>query len=113
MIRRTFLVAFAAPLLATSAWLAPACAAQDEPDHTVRAEVQLRPGGPVEEVDVPVHRAPVDPLSVPAAESDLPAGDLVLGVVEDGRAMAWPIRYLALYEVVNDRVAELPVAPTW
>lgn len=96
-------------LLAPGVW---AVGEEKEP-RTVRATVQLRPGGPVEEVDMPVHESPVDPRAVPADEADLAPDDLVLGVVEDGCAMAWPIRYLALYEVVNDRVAELPVAPTW
>lgn len=77
------------------------------------ATVQERPGGPVEEVEIGVYESPVEPPSVPAAEADLPADDLVLGVVVNGRAMAWPVRYLALSEVVNDRVGGVPLAPTW
>lgn len=85
--------------------------AQDR--ETVRAEVQLRPGGPVEEVEMSVEPVPVDPPTVEAAEADLDPDELVLGVVLDGRPVAYPIRYLALSEVVNDRVGETPIAPSW
>jgi hypothetical protein len=81
--------------------------------ETVRAEVQLRPGGPVEEVEMSVQPVPVDPPTVAAAEVDLDPDELVLGVVLDGRPVAYPIRYLALSEVVNDRVGETSIAPSW
>ncbi len=42
-----------------------------------------------------------------------PNDDLVLGVVVDGKAMAYPIRYLAMSEVLNDRVGDTPLAPSW
>jgi hypothetical protein len=89
-----------------------ATAADDDPE-TIRARVQTHPGGPVVETDMPVHRVPTDLPSVPAAEAPLEDHDLVLGVVVDGTAKAYPIRYLALHEVVDDRVGDLPVAPTW
>ncbi|MFQ5664768.1 MAG: DUF3179 domain-containing (seleno)protein [Terriglobia bacterium] len=75
--------------------------------------MQARPGGPLEEVEVGVSEVPVDPPSVPAAKAQLKEDELVLGVVVDGHAMAYPIRYLALYEVVDDRVGGTPLAPTW
>lgn len=81
--------------------------------ETVEAEVQLRPGGPEREVRMEVLEVPVDPRSVPASEVDLEGDELVLGVVRDGEAVAYPIRFLAQYEVVNDRVGETAIAPSW
>lgn len=98
------------------ALLGVACAGESEepkPDRTIATTVQIRPGGPAEEVEMPVFAAPVDPLRLPAEQVDLPASDLVLGVVAGGLPVAYPIRYLALSEVVDDRVGDLPVAPTW
>ena len=82
-------------------------------ERTVRGVMQPRPGAPAEDVEVKVHPVPVDPPSVPAAETDLPDGDLVLGVVVDGRPMAYPIRFLAVTEIVDDRVGDTPLAPSW
>ena len=79
----------------------------------VRAVVQMRPGGPREEAEMPVHSVPVDPPSVAADEADLDEDELVLGVLIGGRAMAYPIRYLSLYEVVNDRIGKTPITPSW
>ena len=81
--------------------------------RTVRAHVQMRPGGPVEDVEMPIHEAPVDLPTVTAAEAPLKDDDLVLGVVIDGESMAYPIGYLAMFEVVNGRVGEAALAPTW
>lgn len=79
----------------------------------IRARVQVRPGGPTVETEMAVVPSPTDPVSISAADSRLPDEDLVLGVVLDGNAQAYPIRYLALYEIVNDRVGRTPVAPSW
>ena len=79
--------------------------------RTVRARVQPRPGAPPEEIDMRVHESPVDPPSVAAA--DLADNELVLGLVVDGQPMAYPIRYLAPYEVLNDVVGSTALAPTW
>lgn len=79
----------------------------------IRARVQPRPGAEVAEVEMKVHPSPTDPASVPAGEATLDDDDLVLGVVIEGRAMAYPIRYLAMYEIVDDRVGETPLAPSW
>lgn len=84
-----------------------------EAHRTVKAVVQPRPGAEPDEIDMRVHEVPVDLPSVPASDATLDDDDLVLGVVADGRAMAFPVRYLAMYEVVDGRVGSLPVAPTW
>lgn len=80
---------------------------------SVRAVVQSRPGGPVEEVDMAIHEVPVDPRNVAADEVDFQDDELVLGLVIDGRAMAYPIRYLSLFELVNDRIGKTAITPTW
>jgi len=79
----------------------------------VSAHVQLRPGGPTEEASMGVHEVPVDPAIVSASAAELGDDELVLGVVRDGAAVAYPIRLLAMFEVVNSRVGKTPVAPTW
>ena len=86
---------------------------EEGPSKTVRATVQARPGGPVEEVEMGVHEAPLDLPLVSVADADLQDDDLVLGVVLDGQATAYPIRFLALSEVVNGTAGKTPVAPTW
>ncbi len=86
---------------------------QPEPRTTVKAYVQMHPGGEREEAEMPVFESPVDPPIVAAAEADLDDSDLVMGMVKDGKAMAWPIRYLAMNEVVNSNIGDTPVAPTW
>ena len=96
------------------ALLSAACdTSPSESSNTVRAVVQMRPGGPVEEVEMEVHEAPVDPPTVAAGAVDLEEDELVMGVVVDGQAVAYPVRYLALSEVVNDRVGDTPIAPSW
>lgn len=79
----------------------------------VRGVVQTRPGGPTEEVELEVHEVPADLPSLAGDEASLEDGELVLGVVVDGQAMAYPIRYLAPHEVVNNRVGATPLASTW
>lgn len=90
----------------------PAVATPAEP-RTVRAHVQTRPGGPRVEADMPVHEVPVDLPVFSAAAAPLQDNDLVLGVVLDGQPKAFPVRYLAMHEVIDDRVGKTPVAPTW
>jgi hypothetical protein len=79
----------------------------------VKVRMQARPGGPMEDLEMPVHEAPVDLPSVPADHASLKDDELVLGVVIDGQAVAYPVRYLALYEIVDHRVGRTPVAPSW
>jgi hypothetical protein len=81
--------------------------------RTVKGMMQDRPGAPLKEVEVEVHEVPVDVPSVPANEASLDDDELVLGVEIDGQPVAYPIRYLALFEIVDDRVGETPVAPSW
>ncbi len=71
------------------------------------------PGNSTQEVSMRVHEVPVDPPSVEANQARLKGKDLVLGVVVDGKAMAYPIRYLALHEVVDSQVGGSPLALTW
>lgn len=80
---------------------------------SVKGLMQKIPGGPMEEVEVAVHEVPVGILAIEAQEASLNDQDLVIGVVIDGQAMAYPIRYLSLYEIVDDRVGDSPIAPTW
>ena len=87
--------------------------AEAKPSGSVHGLMQARPGGPLEEVDVDVYAAPVSLPSAEAGAVELQDDDLVLGVVVSGKAMAYPIRYLANYEVIDDRVGKIPVAPTW
>lgn len=84
-----------------------------EPRRRVKGSVQVKPGGPVWETEVEVVPSPVDPLTVPSERVVLPDDDLVLGVSIDGRAVAYPIRFLAMHEVVDARVGATPVAPSW
>ena len=95
------MVAGAAPLTA------------QEQERIVRARVQAHPGGPVEDIEMSVHEVPVDPKTVSADEAQLEDGELVLGLVIEGQPIAYPIRYLAMFEVINDRVGDTPLAPTW
>ncbi len=90
-------------------------AGQETPSkpRTVHATVQPRPGSPMKEVDMRVHPVPVDPPIVAAKDAKLAEDELVLGVVADGQAMAFPVRTLSRFEVVNSRVGKTPVAPTW
>lgn len=73
----------------------------------------MRPGGPVEVVEMGVHEVPVNPPSIAASDVNLEDDELVLGLVVDGTPIAYPIRYLATVEVVNDRVGDAALAPTW
>jgi hypothetical protein len=64
-------------------------------------------------VEFSVYTTLTDPPSVLASEASLDPDDLVLGLVLNGQAMAYPIRYLSLYGVVNDRIGGLAIAVTW
>ncbi len=84
-----------------------------KPPKTVSGLMQARPGGPLEQVEVEVHEVPVDLPTVPADQASLENDDLVIGVVQDGEAVAYPIRYVANYEVLDSKVGKTSVAPTW
>jgi hypothetical protein len=53
------------------------------------------------------------PDYVTAAEADTPGDAWVLGVVVEGRALAYELNLLTRHEVVNDTIAERPVAIVW
>jgi hypothetical protein len=85
----------------------------DEAARSVRAKVQPRPGAAMVEIDMLVHAVPIDPPLVAAGKAKLAENELVLGVERDGAAVAFPISTLANFEVMNSRIGELPLAPTW
>lgn len=55
-----------------------------------------------------------DPAYVRGASADfVDAGDMVLGVVVNGDAAAWPVNQLAYHHVVNTEVGGVPIAATY
>lgn len=81
--------------------------------RTVRGRMQPKPGAPVQDVEVAVHEVPDQVQLGSVADVRLDDQDLVLGLLVDGQPVAYPIRYLAAYEVVNSRVGDTALAPTW
>ena len=81
--------------------------------HTVRGRVQLRPGGPVVDGEFEVHAVPTDLPTVGADAAPLEDDDLVLGIVVEDSAVAFPIRFLAMFEIIDHRVGDTPLAPSW
>lgn len=57
----------------------------------------------------------VDPEIVTADEVDIGSGDLVMGVVINGEARAYPVNYMngPYNEVVNDELGGQAIAPSW
>lgn len=57
----------------------------------------------------------VDPEIVAADSVDIGAGDLVMGVVINGEARAYPVNYMngPYNEVVNDELGGQAIAPSW
>jgi hypothetical protein len=53
------------------------------------------------------------PRRVPAKESSLDAGEVVVGLAWDGAAIAYPIRYLDWHELVNDRLGDVHYVLAW
>jgi hypothetical protein len=77
--------------------------------HSIPPE-EIRGGGPPKD-GIP---AILDPRFIPAAEAHfLEDNDLVIGVVQEGVAKAYPLRILTWHEVVNDRLGEQPIAVTY
>jgi len=55
-----------------------------------------------------------DPAYVRGAAADfVNAGDMVLGVVVNGDAAAWPVNQLGYHHVVNTEVGGVPIAATY
>ena len=55
----------------------------------------------------------MDPRFVTATEANLTGGTAVIGVVINGQARAYPLYILTDHQIVNDTVAETPLAATW
>ena len=57
----------------------------------------------------------VNPEIVTATKAELADDDLIMGVVINGEARAYPVNYMngPRNEVVNDQLGGLPIAPTW
>jgi hypothetical protein len=54
-----------------------------------------------------------DPRFVTAAEAKIPAEAWVLGVVIEGQTRAYSLNLLNRHEVINDRIADQPIAAVW
>lgn len=79
----------------------------------VKAFVQPKPGAAREEIEMTVHPVPVDPPLVSAGDAEMDEEEIVLGVTVGSYDVAFPIRYLAMFEVVNSHVGKTPVAASW
>ena len=57
----------------------------------------------------------VDPEIVSAAEVDIDDDDMVMGIVINGEARAYPVNYMngPFNEVVNDELGGQAIAPSW
>lgn len=56
----------------------------------------------------------LEPRFLAAADAHfLEDTDLVIGIVQEGVAKAYPLRILAWHEVVNDRLGAQPIAVTY
>jgi len=90
----------------------PAQADQDEP-HPIRARVQPAPGAELQEIDIEVHRVDL-PFEVEPADSiELDEDDIVVGVLNEGVVVAYPVRFVSLYGIVSDDLNGLPIAVSW
>jgi hypothetical protein len=80
------------------------------PFNTADLQVEpgrLRSGGPPKD-GIP---SLTNPKTVPVGEADfLDPGDRVIGVEITGQARAYPLRILNHHEIVNDRLADTPIA---
>ncbi len=79
----------------------------------VKAFVQPKPGAAREEIEMTVHPVPVDPPMVSADDAEMDDEEIVLGITLGIHEVAFPIRYLAMFEVVNSHVGKTPVAASW
>ena len=57
----------------------------------------------------------VDPTIVSAEDAEIGEGDMVMGVVINGEARAYPLNYMngPYNEIVNDELGGVPIAPSW
>ena len=87
--------------------------ASDSEKRTIKARVQPRPGAEVQDIEMEIHRVPTELTLMPADSVELDDDDLIVGVVHEGFVAAYPIRFLAQYEIVGDNLNGLPIAPSW
>jgi hypothetical protein len=57
----------------------------------------------------------INPEIIAANEADIDDGDMVMGIVINGEARAYPVNYMGgpTNEVVNDRLGGQAIAPSW
>ncbi len=57
----------------------------------------------------------VDPEIIAASEAPIEEGDMVMGIVINGEARAYPVNYMngPTNEVVNDNLGGQAIAPSW
>ncbi len=57
----------------------------------------------------------IDPKIVSADEAPIEDGDIVMGIVHNGEARAYPVNYMngPFNEVVNDELGGTAIAPSW
>jgi len=79
----------------------------------VRFTAQPRPGAPSRTFDMPVRPSPTAKRFLPAEQAPLDPAALVLGVVVGTQAVAYPIEYLAPFEIVNGVAGGAHLAATW
>ncbi len=84
--------------LSVALLVAPPAAAQEPPAGFQR----FFPRGHIPTLDAPQY--------VPAKDAEVPADAWVLGVVVDGRPLAYELNLLTRNEIINDRVGGRPVA---
>ncbi|WP_135503634.1 DUF3179 domain-containing protein [Roseovarius aestuariivivens] len=113
--RPRWILPFVLALMVTPALADPAFWRHEWPGtdfsrKSVESWVEIQSGGPgrdgIPAIDAP-RFAPV------ARETRLSPREAVISLSLGGRARAYPIRYLMWHEIVNDRVAGVPVAVTF
>ncbi len=90
-----------------------AASKRESKPRKVKAFVQPKPGAAREEIEMTVHPVPVDPPLVSADDAEMDDEEIVLGITLGIHEVAFPIRYLAMFEVVNSQVGKTPVAASW
>lgn len=71
---------------------------------------EIRSGGPPKDGIPPIDRPQFAPVG---AITDLAADEPVIGIHLDGVWKAYPLRILMWHEIVNDRLADVPIAVTF
>jgi len=93
--------------------LAALCSVEGQPRRIPREKIEgdwmvtLLPLDGIPSIDEPEF------VSAEEASKFLRDQDLVMGIVQDGQAKAYPTWVLNAHEVVNDRIGATPIAATW